>query len=196
MNKSFIVVFALVTATTMAHAQTSAGNMMAGGAVIFGSSSRQGGSVNDYSQFYLSPSFGYFVGENLAVGTSLTFGTSREGTGAAKTTTNSFGLGPFVRYYKFTSSDNFAFFGQAGLTFETGKSDPPVGAVANSNALSFSLFPGAAYFFNEHWAAEFSITGFVLRTEDPNTDNDNDKRTTVDFSIHSFSPALGLRYHF
>ncbi|MEX1241779.1 MAG: outer membrane beta-barrel protein [Cyclobacteriaceae bacterium] len=196
MNKSFIFVFALLIATTIVHAQTSSGDMMVGGSISFSSYSREGGSLNDYSSFSFSPSFGYFISDNLAVGTSLTLATSRTGTGSAKTTGNSFGLGPFARYYKFTSDERFAFFGQAGFSFLSGKTDPAFGNVTNHNAISFSIFPGAAYFFNEHWAMELSIRGFEVVSEDPDTDSDNDKTTTVNFSIHSFSPALGLRYHF
>lgn len=196
MNKSFILVFALVIATTIVDAQTSSGNMMVGGSINFSSSSREGGSLKDYSDFSFSPSFGYFISDNLAIGTSLTIATSRIGTGSAKSTSNSFGLGPFARYYKFTSHESLAFFGQAGLSFLSGKTDPAFGNVTNNNAISFSIFPGAAYFLNEHWAMELSITGFRVESSDPDTDRPNDKTTTVDFSIHSLSPALGLRYHF
>lgn len=194
--KYVILVFASVIATTAVYAQTSSGNMMVGGSINFSSSSREGGSLNDYSSFSVSPSFGYFISDNFAVGTSLTIATSRTGTGSAKTTSNSFGVGPFARYYKFTSDDRFAFFGQAGLSFSSGKTDPAFGNVTNNNALSLSIFPGAAYFFNEHWAMELSITGFQVISSDPDTDNPDDKTTTVNFSIHSLSPTLGLRYHF
>ena len=196
MNKSFILVLALVIATPVVHAQTSSGSMMAGGSITFSSSSREGGSANDFSSFSFSPSFGYFISDNFALGTSLTLSTSRTGTGAAKTTGSSFGLGPFVRYYKFTSNESLAFFGQAGVSFSSGKTDPAFGNVTNSNSISLSIFPGVAYFLNEHWAMELSITGFRLVSSDLNTDNEDDKTTTVDFSIHSFSPSLGLRYHF
>ena len=196
MNKSFSLVLAFVIVTGFAKAQTASGNMMAGGAVQFTSYAREGGSANDYSAFSFSPSFGYFVSDNLAVGTSLSLGTSRQGTGSAKTTSTSFGLGPFVRYYKFTSSENFAIFGQAGLSFSSGKTDPPVGAITKSSSIAFSVFPGAAYFFNSHWAMELAITGFVVSSTDPDTDNNDDKITTVNFSLHSFSPSLGVRYHF
>lgn len=196
MNKTIVFLLAFLAGAGAVHAQTSPGNMMAGGAISFSSSSREGGSVNDYGAFGFAPSFGYFVSDHLAVGTSLTIATSRTGTGSAKTTENAFGIGPFARYYLFTSNEQFAFFGQAGLSFLSQKTDPPVGEITKGNAISFSLFPGAAYFFNEHWAMELSITGFAVTSEDPDTDNDNDKRTTVDFSIHSFSPSLGLRYHF
>lgn len=196
MNKSLISVIALVIAATCAHAQTSSGNMMVGATIGFGSVSREGGSLNDNSWFTFTPSFGYFVSDKLAVGTSVTLSSSRTGTGSAKTTTSTLGFGPFARYYLFTSNDNFAFFGQAGLSFASGKTDPAFGGVTKSSSISFSLFPGAAYFFNEHWAMELTITGFGVSSYDPDTSRENDKTTSVDFSINSFSPNLGLRYHF
>ena len=53
MNKSFIFLFAFVVVTTWAYGQTSAGNMMVGGAISISSSSRQGGNANDASSFLL-----------------------------------------------------------------------------------------------------------------------------------------------
>jgi hypothetical protein len=196
MNKSFILLFAFIMVTTWAKAQTSAGSMMVGGAIEFSSVSREGGSANDGSSFTFSPSFGYFISDNLAVGTSLTLGSERTGTGDAKTVTSSFGVGPFVRYYKFTSNESLAIFGQAGLSIGSGKTDPAFGGVSRTSFVSFSVFPGAAYFFNEHWAAELSITGFMISSTDPNKSNNDDKITRVEFGLSSLSPSIGFRYHF
>jgi hypothetical protein len=182
--------------TAWAHGQTSAGSMMVGGSVSLTSSSRESGSVNDASSFEFSPEFGYFISDNFAIGASLSFGSSRNGTGNAKTTGSSFGIGPFARYYLFTSNEKFGFFGHAKLNFQTGRTDPPLNEVVKSQTISFTLQPGAAYFFNEHWAIELYIAGFRISSTDPNTANDNDKRTDVNFSLSSFSPSLGFRYHF
>ena len=170
--------------------------MMLGGAIDFSSVSRQSGNASDVSSFTFSPSFGYFVSDNLAVGASLSLGSTRTGTGPGKEVTTAFSFGPFARYYLFTSNEQFAFFGQAGLNFGTQKTDPAFGGVTKGNSLSFAVAPGAAFFFNEHWALELAITGFVISSSDPNTSNDNDKVTRVDFDIRSFSPSLGVRYHF
>ena len=87
--------------------------MMLGGTVEFSSRSHQSGSLSDASGFTFAPSFGYFIVDNLAAGAVITLESSRLGTGAAKTVNSSFGFGPFVRYYKFTSNEKFAFFGNA-----------------------------------------------------------------------------------
>ena len=196
MKKTVTLIAVFVMTATMAISQTSSGDMMIGGSFDFSSVSRQSGSANDVNSITFSPSFGYFVSENFAVGTSLTLGSTRTGTGSAKTVVSSFAIGPFVRYYVFTANDRFAFFGQAGLSFGSGKTDPPAGAVTRNTFISFSVAPGAAYFFTDHWAMELSIVGLAISSTDPDTANDNDKVTRVDFDIRSFSPSLGLRYHF
>ena len=196
MNKSFIFLFVFVIVTTFVRAQTSSGNMMAGGSFEFSSYSRQSGSNADQSSVGFNPSFGYFVSDDLVVGGSLSLGSSRSGTGDAKSISNSFSIGPFARYYFFTSNEQFGFFGQAGLNFGSGKTDPAVGRITQSNFISFALQPGAAYFFNEHWALEFSITGLRISSADPDTSNNNDKVSRVDFGLGTLSPNLGFRYHF
>ena len=196
MNKSFILVLAFLTVTTFVQAQTSSGNMMVGGAFQFTSVSRQANPNNSFSSFNFAPSFGYFISDNFAVGTSLNLGTSRSGTGDAKTVVSIFGFGPFARYDLPTSSENFSFFGQAGVTFSSVTENPPIGPDSKSSSFSFLLSPGAAYFFNEHWALEFSVNLFRITTNDPDNVNDNDKTTTVDFGLTTLSPSLGFRYHF
>jgi outer membrane protein len=196
MNKSLILLFAFAVTTTLTYGQTSAGNMMVGGGISFSSSSREGGSANDASSFTFSPDFGYFISDNFAIGASVSLGSSRQGTGVAKTTSNSFGIGPFARYYLFTSNEQFGFFGQARLDFQTGRTDPAFGEISKRQEISFALQPGAAYFLNDHWAIELYIAGFSLSSEDPNTEDDNDKINQVNFSLSSFDPTLGFRYHF
>jgi len=196
MNKFCIVLCALVTGSFAVHAQISSGNMMVGGDLTFTSESHQGGSANDVSSVTFSPAFGYFISDRFAIGTSLSLSSSRTGTGADKTVRSSFGLGPFARYYLTTSNENFAFFGQAQISFASGKTDPPSGNVTRNNSITFALSPGAVFFFNEHWALEFALRGFSISSRDPNTDNDNDKVTRVELGLNSFSPTLGFRYHF
>lgn len=195
MNKFLIPVVALVIASFTSHAQTSAGNMMVGGTIDLTSVSYQGNQGNA-SSFTLTPVFGYFVSDALAVGGVLSVGSSHSGTGAGKSTASSFGFGPFARYYMFTSNENLAIFGQALLTFETEKSDPAFGNVKHGNDIAFAISPGATYFFNEHWAAEVTLKGLSLVSTDPDTDNPDDKYTAVNFNLSSFSPTLGFRYHF
>jgi hypothetical protein len=170
--------------------------MMLGGGLSFSSTSYPDAASNNGSFVTFSPGFGYFISDNLAIGTSLTISSSRNGTGDNKNVYSSFVLGPIASYYILTSNERFGFFGQAQLSFASGKSNPAVGGVTKSNSVAFSVFPGAAYFFNEHWALELTITGFAFSSNDQNTSNDNDKYNNVQLGLNSLSPSLGIRYHF
>lgn len=79
---SFILISAL------ANAQTDKGTIMAGGQLALKTN-------KNASVFILNPNFGYFVGDNLAVGGNLRFDFSKAGTVSA----NEFGIGPFMRFY-------------------------------------------------------------------------------------------------
>lgn len=196
MNKLSSLVCSLILVVSFANAQTSSGNMMVGGSLAFETLSHEASDVNNTTSFSFSPSFGYFLNDNLAVGASISVGSAKTGTGDAKTVSSSFGFGPFARYYMFTSNERFAFFGQAGLNFGTGKTNPPIGADNKTSSISFSVAPGAAYFLNDHWALELALAGISVRSSDPNTANDNDKTTRFNFGVSSFSPSLAFRYHF
>ena len=195
MNKFLISLSAFVLAATFTHAQTSSGNLMFGGGIAFSSNTRQSDNDNTYSNVSFTPNAGYFVSDNFAVGLSVTMASEKSGTGQFRLTENTFGVGPFARYYFFTSNEQFAIFGQAGLSLASEKNTDASGFVRKGSLTSFSLFPGAAYFLNEHWAVELSITGFQFTSSDPDKENDNDKSTYVNFGLRTFSPTLGFRYH-
>jgi len=194
MNKASIFSFALLTVITSGFAQTAPGNMMIGGGLRIFSDSYENGSSASSTTF--SPGFGYFVADNFAVGTTLAISGGRTGAGPGRTVRNSFGLGPFARYYMFTSNENFGFFGQAQFVLGFGKTDHETNGVSRNRSFAFSIAPGAAYFFNEHWAMELSIVGLEFLSTDPDTENDNDKRNTIEVGLNTLIPNVGFRYHF
>lgn len=170
--------------------------MMVGGTLSLSSTSYQSNSDLGSSGITFSPGFGYFVADNLVVGANLGIGSSTTDTGLTKTQTTDLSFGPFARYYKFTSNDKFAFYGQASLTLASSKRDETPGDELKSGSTTFAISPGFSYFFNEHWALDFNIRGFEIKSSDPNKDADDDKSTSVVFNVSSFSPTLGFRYHF
>lgn len=193
MNKALFFLLAS-SLTAIAYAQTSQGNMMVGGSFEFNSTSYHATDLNNYSSFQISPSFGYFISDNFAVGANLGISTSRNGIGAGKTFYTSFGLGPFARYYFFMSNEKFAFFGDADLSFAVDKTNPPSGNTSRGSHVRFALSPGAVYFLNEHWAAEPGIGGLSVVSR--NHENNNDDSTSFRFALSSFGSNLGVRYHF
>ena len=107
---SFLVGFFLLSSISNAlNAQACGqGVWMIGGQIGFNSVSSDG---NSFSLFSFQPEAGYFVIDNLAIGTSLGL-TAVEGS-------TEFGIGPFVRYYLWSN-----LFAQAGVKYLTGPINP------------------------------------------------------------------------
>ncbi len=154
--KKLIFSFAMVAAGSTAFAQISAGTMMLSGSLGFGSSGSStetsgapapfvNGTVDGPkgSNFNFSPSFGYFLQDNLAVGISVNFGSNSSTVksefdpttgangpiGAAPTpgrtaydnttTSSGFGIGLFANMYNELNSKWLWYYG-ATLGFSTG----------------------------------------------------------------------------
>lgn len=198
MKKILILVFALALIGPGLFAQTTQGSLTFGGGFEYSSSKSDNvyGNV-DYltSTFQFSPNAGYFVVDNLEVG--LRFGISSgktEYTGFDPTKTSSFSAGPYVRYYKFTSNDRFAFTGAVNVSFGSGKTTS-TNTETKSGNLGIFIAPGFTYFLTERWGLDFQLQGIGFSSYDSNKDVDNNNQNTFTFGINSFSPSLGFRYY-
>ncbi|NBW37398.1 MAG: porin family protein [Cytophagia bacterium] len=190
--RNFVIIAILVLFTTTVKAQTAKGNMVIGGSFRFSSTTQQ--TTNDdlkSSSFGISPSFGYFVSDNLAVGVNVGFN-SVNYTNDDKQ--SEFDFGPFVRYYKFIADDKFAFTADAGFGLGSGKYDSQLSGERKTSSFNVYVSPGFAYFFSPKWSLDFQLQGISYSTNDPNKDADNDKGSYFTFGVSSFSPSLGFRY--
>lgn len=199
MKKLLTVLLSLGAFMSTVYAQTTQGNLVFGGSVGYWSSTEENALEDEKeSEFTFSPSVGYFVVDNLAVGINLQLTSNKYDNGVGgddKTTT--FVVGPFARYYKFTSNDKFAFYGQAGFDFGSRKYEPDGGNEVKSSAFDFYISPGFSYFFNEHWAIDLQLQGIRYESYDPNTDGDadDDKDSQFSIGVDSFNPSLGIRFY-
>ena len=190
--KNLLFVFAALIAFSTT-AQTSQGNMLAGGNIGVTTTSIDANDIKS-TTLSLSPEFGYFISDGLAVGAILSLNSTSISNGTDQTFTT-FGIGPFARYYMFTSNEAFAFFAQGSLIFSSTKQETGP-TITKSSAVIFAIAPGFAYFFNEHWALQLQLAGISFQSTDPNKDVGNDKQTTFSIGVSSLSPNLGFRYHF
>lgn len=185
-------IFAVVTVK----AQTTKSSMMLGGGFNISTESRQSNDDYENSQIAFMPSFGYFVADNFAVGANFSISSRTNDNGATKTITTELGVGPFARYYKFTSNDHFAFFGEVNVLFYSGKQDFTPGGESKYGYVLARVSPGFAYFFNNHWALDLSFAGLQYESYDPDKDADDDKINSFYFGVNSLNPTFGVRYHF
>lgn len=183
---------------SIAGAQTVQGTLTVGGGISYSSSKDEniyGGEVKS-STFSFRPSIGYFVVDNLVIGANIGLVSGKQEQGASELKQSEFQVGPFARYYKFTSNERFAFMAEAGLLFGSAKQTSTGGFEQKGSSTSFYLSPGFTYFLTDKWGLDLQLQGISFYSSDPNKDVDNDKESGVTIGAEFFNPTLGVRYFF
>ena len=196
MIKKIAAVCALVLGTgAFCLAQTSMGTWSVGGNVGFsGNRNQNAGNETKNSTYTFSPSVGYFVADNLMVGADVSMNVSRQEDDNNTYKQTSFGIGPFLRYYKFTKNEQFAFYGDFGFGYASGKDKQNNNDPTKSRAFNMYLSPGFTWFPTSHWGIEFQVNLLSFTSYDPDTDRDDDKTNYFNFGLNTFSPSIGIRY--
>jgi outer membrane protein W len=179
--KKIVCVIALAMICSGAFAQFNKGRMLVGGAFGFSattSKDKSGSTTTTYSHntnFSLTPNFGYFLMDNLAVGAGIGLSTSSTkgaGNNNFKNTSSGVTLSPFARYYL----DPGIFF-QAQLGFGSSSFKSSSGGSTSSKTqyglFNWSLGAGYAYFLTDNVAVEPMI-GFRSSSQ---TNKDNTPKT-------------------
>lgn len=200
MKKKALLLIALMAATGSTIAQTVQWTKVVGGGISYMSRKVPGGIDGEdqkYTDFSFMPSFGLFVADQALVGINVNF-TSSKGPDVfgIDTEYTSFGVGPFFRYYKHTSNENFAFFGQVSVMFTSGSGTDYLDNETKFGSIEAAVSPGFTYFVNEHWGAELWFRGIAFISNDPDKDTDDNTQTIFQFNINSLSPSIGIRYYF
>lgn len=194
MRKSIAILFILIMGGTLAQAQTEKGRWTVGAQVgsLSYSSSGEPYKTRNFS-LSLSPSVGYFVAKNLAVGTSLpvsylTYGSTLQGSSArSKLNATSLGLGPFIRYY--IGSAKLRPFANASYTYSyfwQNSTDASMGQESKShfNYSSYTVGVGAAYFINNTVSLDASLN--YGDTLDKNRNSLSNGSTTLNVGFRLF----------
>lgn len=124
------------------------------------------------TEFNLTPSVGYFVSENIALGVSLGYTTNDNNTNGTgyNQQTNTFSAGVFGRYY-FNPANKFNIFAQLDLGYTTAKfeSGSDFGPYDfKVNGFGAGITPGFNYWVSSHLALEasFGILGYATAKPD------------------------------
>lgn len=156
-----------------------------------------GDGEDSESSFEFIPSIGYFVSDGILIGINLGFSSGKTDSFGSETKSSGFAAGPFARYYKQTSNENFAVYGQFSFLYGSGKETDSSNQETKTSAMDIALSPGLVYFVNEHWAIELGFRGIGYYSSDPDKNVDDNTVKTFDVGLNSFLPAsLGFRFHF
>jgi len=196
--KKIILTVAAVFAFGFANAQeaTTDGGFAQGDLFVTGGIGFMSEKTGDekFSGFNFSPSVGYFVSENIALGARLniTSGTE-ENPGDPEIKTNGFGVEAFGRYY-FTPASKFSVFGELAVGVGSNKTE-----VGNnefkSQTFGVNAGVGVSYFLSSNWAIEAGWAGLGYNTDDNGGDG-AEKTNTFGLAVDLSSINFGLIYKF
>ena len=201
---SLIAVSALAFST---QAQTEKGNLVVGGTVNFNSTKPDGASKSS-TAFAILPSVGYFLADNIAIGTAIGYQSSKYYSNVNSTTiatnkSDAFVISPFVRGYKGVN-DQFKFFGQLSVPMSFGKdkvgdaNGDNMVKTGSINTIGIALSPGVAFFPSKKFGIELSVQG--ISYNDYKNENANGEkvggRKEFNIGANFFSPNLGVQFYF
>ncbi len=149
----------------------------------------------------LNPQVGYFLNPNLAVGTYLVMGLYRKNDNKNPetiTTTTTFGLAPFARYY-FMEIGQLSLFGEGNIGFSSSKTKFKSNGVSvdgnKTTNFGINVLPGVAYKISEKIEIEAFIGGLSFSTENSNLNNNEDKSNSLSLGL-STNLNIGFIYKF
>ncbi|MCU4164403.1 outer membrane beta-barrel protein [Carboxylicivirga caseinilyticus] len=186
MKKVFFIV-AFLAINLSSFAQTEKGKIIMSGTSDLGLSSTttkfeyDGESYSDdikSTQFNITPSLGYFVIDNLALGLSIDFESTKQKVSSDSYTSNSLLFGPFARYY--VGSGNIKPYIQGDFLFGNQKSKYDYSGVnmsgeSKNNVSAWDLGVGLGFFLNDFISLDLGL-GYGSITM---SDGDNSKDKTI-----------------
>lgn len=176
--KKLILGISLLISTTIS-AQVSQGNWLVGGNASFSYAESKSGSNNPYKAFIidLAPNVGYFVIDQLALGTKVNYRRNQSESNDIKNTFESMNISPFARYYILESDKMVNPFLESSYRFGVFESD---------NTQELSIGGGLAIFVNENIAYEIALNYVDTRLK--NFENNTTK-------FQGLMLGLGIQIH-
>ena len=188
MKKLFTMLSVVAISTTLSFAQQ--------GSVAIGVGSDLANvSWQNYS---LTPTVGYFISDNMMIGTGFSMGSSSEEVADVKYENGGMNISPFFRFYM-----NDAFFASAGIAIGSvsSESDGSTGGITNtseSKTSTFGLNAGVGYslMWNDRICIEPSFGIATSSGSSSSKINSGGSVTEVDTDAPStFGMAIGLGIH-
>lgn len=202
MKKALITLLAVI-AMFAVQAQTNKGRMFAGGNLHYNRSSSTHNDVKEpnFVSFSVSPQFGYFLTDKVALGTSFEYNLQKSDYDSAKSefirVANSYKPKIFGRYYG-SIAGNFGYFIHGEAVYGFSKSEAYDTLTYKNSSISFGLKPGLYYFITPKFCIESSLGGFSY-SSGKRTDKlwgVESKSQSFDFIGNFSSIYLGLNIFF
>lgn len=162
------------------------GDILIGGGIMYNSEKNGNTTTNSFG---VIPMVSYFFTENIAVGLTVGYESTKVKTGNSSVDSSLFLVGGHGRYY-FTPASRFSLFGELGVAYSTLDLDG-----AKINAIGVNLTPGINFFLNEHFMLMASLGGLEYSSAKPDYSG-AEATTNVGFELKIGKVDVGLAYKF
>jgi outer membrane protein len=194
MKKAIFTISIILLTTIIVNAQKSSegflkGNIFTSGQFAFNSETT--GDIKTTSIDF-SPTVGYFVSNNVAIGVQL--GVTNSVTKFKSTKTgekNGYSAGILARYYM-NPTNKFSVFGSAALSF--GSTNNKTDSL-KTTSFSLGFAPGISYFLSNHFAIETTIGSLGFSSIKPDVDG-ADATNSINFGLNLTAATFSLVYKF
>ncbi len=209
-TKLFILAALLCASVFSAKAQTEKGKILLGGNVTFITQKGKSQITTKETSFSVGPVFGFFVGNNFAVGVALSYDYNKTAPIIYSATSSqsgikhtSYGISPFARYYV-NISEPFKFFAELAAGGSFGKSEfKDANGIISPDKPEYTSYhaaisPGLAFFPSKKIAVQLSIPLFSFIHQKAVSSAPQSNSST--FNAFSFAatttPSIGVNFHF
>lgn len=193
MKKAIFTISIILLTTIIVNAQKSSegfskGNIFTSGQFAFNSQTT--GDLKTTSIDF-SPTVGYFVSNNVAIGVQLGVTNSISKFKSTKTgEKNGYSAGVLARYYM-NPTNKFSVFGSAALNFGALNTKDSI----NTTNFSFGFAPGISYFLSNHFAIETTIGNLGFSSTKPDVAG-SDATNSINFGLNLTAATFSLVYKF
>ncbi|WP_304344435.1 outer membrane protein [Chryseobacterium koreense] len=190
---SAVALFASMSAQETSNEGFAKGSTFVTGAVGF--NSVKTGNVKE-NNFTISPSVGYFVTSNIALGARIGYNNLTKDNGTRKATVDTFTAGVFGRYYWMPAS-KFSVFAELGADYANSSYDSGVAGSQKSKANGFGVefAPGISYFLSNNFALESKVGVLGYNSVKPDATG-AESTDSFNFGLNLNDIKLGLVYKF
>lgn len=172
MKRKLLFILTIVCLATAAQAQIGKGSILLGGDLGFSTQKTEPiENVSDTRKlngFYISPTVGVAIRNNLVVGGNLSYRNQSEKRDLNDYSSkyNGYGAGAFVRKYKPVGKSGFYVFGQAGLQFgysdqELRSDGSPVIQKSKITNVGINIYPGISYAVSKRFHLESGFNNLL-----------------------------------
>ncbi len=195
--KNFLLTLVAISALTFSANAQLKGKALLGGEVSFAGSSVKD-SDSKFTGVSIVPLVGYFVTDNIAIGTGIGYASYKtEVTKDVDNSGSAFVIQPFGRMYS-KHEGILKFFGQVAVPMSFGTEKENGDKIGTTNTFGVEVAPGFALIPAKNVTIDFKVRGLYFENSTEKAEGTDVKTTTTGYglNVNSLAPSVGVIFVF